>query len=737
MPSRSHRTSLAGTLTLPGPRGPIRTTRDALGYPTIYARDFDDGTWARGWFHGHDRAAQLRLLCAAARGELMAILGDLPFARAVDRAARTLGLSRDVQDQLDRLRPETRAWLDRYADGVRAGQRARGRPLLLRAVGLPDEPFTAGCVLEIYRIVSYFGLTSMQHLAELFVAELVSRGAPREVFELILGDAARGLDLEALAGLSFPDEARLLGAPAGMGSNAFAVAGSETTSGGALLMGEFHMEVGRFPPALYASHTEHDDGTYLQGVGVPGFAWLSCGRTRDVAWSYVFGHADNVDVVAERCENGRYLAGDTWRPLRRREERVCVRGAHAPERWAIWENDYGVVLGDASVPGLYPCVRWAGAAHLAEDVETTYATQGATTVDELVEHNRRFAVLSLQGVFADSSGRIAEVHTGRVDERPEEWTGAYPYPGTRLPERAPKADEDARPPPTRDATRIVAANQRHASVRGAAWATLPEPDYRARRLEQTLAGVRDLHGMLACSYDDYDGCAARMLPRWLPLLPRDEDARLLGEWMGRASRGERTRADARALGLFSALHHELTRALLAPFIGAGETSRLLDHLGGGLLFQYHIDAALALERPDLVDEGRLEDLLAQAWPRARVTRPSAPIRTRFVDPITEGRLGRALGLSSAAYELPGGPCAPFQTREVAFEGKRLVFGPAFHYATDMRARGGYYHLPGGAAEYPTGPGYGAGVDLWARGELVLLGPPVEGQPHRIVRDRDA
>ena len=717
---------------LRGPRGSIRYTRDALGYPTIYARDFDEGAWARGWFHGHDRAAQVRLVLAAARGELMAVLGDVPFARAVDRAARSLGLTKDVDEQLGRVAPHVRAWLDVYCDGFNAGLGERGRPLLLRALGLGAEPMHARSVLEIYRIVCFFGLTSMQQLAEVFVAELVSREAPAELFELILGDAARGLDLSQLDGLTFPPEASLMGAPGGMGSNAFAVAGSESKSGGALLMGEFHMEVGRFPPSLYASHTEHDDGTYYQGIGVPGFAWLSCGRTQDVSWSYVFGHADNVDVIAERCEGTKYLAGEAWHPLRRREERVCVRGRRAPEHWAMWENDYGTLLGDPTVPGVYPCVRWAGAAQLSEDVETTYACQRAKDVDELVELNRRFRVLSLQGVFADKTGRIAEVHAGRVDKRPAGWTGAYPWPAWTMTTRTMEADEASRPPPTLDAKRIVAANQRHASAEGASWATLPEPDYRARRLEELLEHVHDLEGMIACSYDDHDGCAARMLPRWLPLLPRDADARALGEWMGRSSAsGKRSAADARALGLFHALHHELVRAVLTPWIGAKGTARLLDDLGGLLLFQHHIDRALALERPDILDEGRLSDLLAEAWPLARAATRTSPVSTRFVDPVTEGRFGRAFGMCSARVELPGGPCSPFQSREVVFEGRRLVFGPSFHYVADMSERGGYYHLPGGAAEYPGGAGYGRGIDAWTSGELVRLGPDVDGAPSRV------
>jgi hypothetical protein len=78
---------------------------------------------------------------------------------------------------------------------------------------------------------------------------------------------------------------------------------------------------------------------------------------------------------------------------------------------------------------------------------------------------------------------------------------------------------------------------------------------------------------------------------------------------------------------------------------------------------------------------------------------------------------------------PGAPCAPFQTRSFRFEDEALVFGPAFHYVTDMSRRGGWYHLPGGASERRTGPGYAKGIDLWAEGRFLPLGPR-DGDPPR-------
>jgi penicillin amidase len=709
---------------LPGPRGEIRVERDELGYPTIYAKDVAEATWARGFMHATDRLVQVHLVLAAARGELMSMFGDRRFARTVDRAVRALGLVHGLDGYEVKLRPDTRRWLETYCDGFNAGAARRGTPALLRLLGRRVELFTPKSVFTVYRLVAFFGLTSMQQTAEMIVAELVASGAPPAVFDELLGDAAEGIELEKLRGLRVPSEYALLaGSPVG-GSNAFAISGRVSTSGSALLMGEFHMEVGRFPPVVYASHVAYADGTFYQGLGIPGFAWNSSGRNDTCAFSCTFGHGDNVDIIAERCKDEKYLVGDEWKPLVRRVERVRVRGRRDAETWVFYDNEYGTILGDASVEGVYPCIRWSGHDDIANDADAAFDGLSIKNVEEGIATFKRFKVLSLQNVLADSTGAVGDVHSGRIDVRPEGWSGAYPRSGWDLHDRSPPGNEDARPLPTRGTDRVVAANNRPPGDRGKGWATLPEPNDRFERITQLLDGVRDLDGMVGVSYDAFDRCAARMLAVWAPYLPDDPEARTLVRW------GPEQK-DRTQLGLFHALHAEATRALLERSIGVERAARLIDKLGAALLFQYHLDRVLALERKELLDVEQLRDLLARARARAKKgsARAALPIVRRFADPVTQGKLGSALGLCSAPVTFPGAPCAPFQTRAFHFEDESLVFGPAFHYVTDMGTRGGWYHVPGGASERRTGPGYGKGVPLWVEGRFLPLGP-VSGTPPR-------
>ena len=133
----------------------------------------------------------------------------------------------------------------------------------------------------------------------------------------------------------------------------------------------------------------------------------------------------------------------------------------------------------------------------------------------------------------------------------------------------------------------------------------------------------------------------------------------------------------------------------------------------------------------MLDADELAELLEFAWPRALAAVDSGewsvPVRSRFKSIFTQGKLPAVFGFSTRERDFPGGPTSPFQMRVMAFEGEKVVGGPAYHYVFDMSDDGGWYHIPGGASELPWGPGYGTGVDEWCDGSFAPLGN-VSGDP---------
>jgi penicillin amidase len=719
--------------------GPVFYRRAALGYPHIQAPQRVSGSYALGCLHAIDRPVQVHLSLLAAEGRLMEFLGEEPVARAIDRSIRFFNFRGDAERQAANLNPDVLALVDAYCRGFNDTLACRGRPLLLRLLGVPAARLSPVTTILLFRLLAYFGLTTLQHTAEMVVTELVARGTSRPLFDFLLGDAAAGLDLESLRGLQFPPELSFLRLPHAAGSNAFAVSSGKSATGGALLMGEFHMQSGRFPPVLYAAHIEYPDGEYYQGVGVPGLCFLAAGRTSRVAWSYTYGHADNVDVLVEQCQRGQYRAGDDWKPLTRRVERIPIRGRRDPEEWVYFENEYGTTPRSTTVAGsngsdllpdgLYPFVRWAGLRESASDLNGVLGGSFPASAEAMAERHRSAKTLSLGAVIADSGGHIAYVQTGRIDARPAEWTGAYPRRGWDLPSRQPAAlAEEARPfVVDPDEGFIVSANEFNRGRRGEWWSTLPEPIYRWERLRQLLcaADKPDLNALVRASYDPVDLCAQRLMAAWKPLLPADGESQSLADWAARQP-AQSTAVHRQMMGLFHALHYEVVLALLLRWLPPEGVEEVVDAASGILFFQYHIDQTLALDRPDLLNAAQLREVLAAAWPAAqkRAAFPgwNVPPRFAFVNEYFRGKLPRPLGFDTEVVAPLGGPTVPFQLREVAFAGMKLYFAPAFHMVFDLSRPGGWFHLPGGASERRFGPGYGQGVGEWLTGRFLPLGP---------------
>jgi penicillin amidase len=708
--------------TLPGPNGAVAFTRDAWGYPSVRARDLREGTFALGYLHARDRLVQITLTGLAARGELMSVLGDVPIARLIDHSSRALGLGRDLRQQVEQCAPESRALLDAYASGFNAGARARGYPLLLRLLGVPQAPFSAERVLEIYRFVSYFGLTSMTVSTELVIAELAARGAPRRVFERLLGPNARGIDLDALKQLRIPQALSFFDSAAGgstqAGSNAFAVAAERSKSGGALLMGEFHMEVGKFPPLLYAADLCFADDSYLCGITIPGCPWFAAGRTEHVGWSYTFAHADNVDFISEQVRAGEYLRGGRYLPLTRREETVRIKGKPS-ETWAFHEHELGTVLGDVSGEQTLPCVRVVGLDQAFRAFSAATRIPACRTVEDLLEVQREIKSVSLEAILVDSQGGIASVVTGAIDRKPAEYSGGYPRVGATLeagvPELVPEAERPISLRPALGA--LVSANQGGQGPHRARWCTFPEAPYRFERITELLA-AREQHeplSLLRISYDTLDGSARRLLPIWGRVLPQHPLAQALLSWA-------ELQADRSLVSVFAKLYEEACFLLLEQDLPRSDARRLREW-SALAFYQDQLDRVLALECPELLSEAELGTLLGAAFvvAVAEHEKHDVPVRTRFSHLITRGKSPAFLGFDSPEIELPGSPVAPFQCRISPISGERLVYAPAFHLLMDMSRRGAWYNLPGGAAESRFGPGYGKGLQAWLVGTLEPLG----------------
>ena len=106
------------TLAVAGLRDRVTVRRDERGIPYIEAKNDADLYFAQGYVIASDRLWQMDLLRRNERGELAEVLGNAVLEQ--DKQHRTLGFAREVEIELARASPESRAVLEAYANGVNA-----------------------------------------------------------------------------------------------------------------------------------------------------------------------------------------------------------------------------------------------------------------------------------------------------------------------------------------------------------------------------------------------------------------------------------------------------------------------------------------------------------------------------------------------------------------------------------------------------------------------------------------
>lgn len=375
----------------------VDITWDAHMIPSIHAQDDDDVPYAIGLVHAHLRMAQMELFRKVSQGRLSEMAG--PLTKSVDVAIRAMDLDRAVPEMLVSIDPETRAWIDRYVEGINDYRATlTGKPADARTLNLDyDTPWTAADVLTFGRLAS----VDVNWGRVLTVLGLQGeRGA--EDFEQRLwsfGDAG-----VPSYGAEQRHELSVLSDIGRTGSNAFVVHGSRSASGGALIASDPHL--GLPQPNIWCIVGYRSPLRAAVGLTIPSLPFVLVGRSETIAWTGT--NMQSSSTVFYELPEG-WEDTKLARPIR--TERIGVRWWFDSDA-TFRESTLGPVITDAPLLSMFGdrdvAMRWRGH-QLSDEPGAFFRASDATDWESFRSAFAEYAAGGQNILYGDSSGNIGQL----------------------------------------------------------------------------------------------------------------------------------------------------------------------------------------------------------------------------------------------------------------------------------------------------------------------------------------
>jgi penicillin amidase len=755
------RARLDGERTLPGLSASVSISRDVLGTVTIEGKNRSDISYALGYVHAQERFFEMDLMRRMSAGELSALIG--PAALKVDLNHRRHRLRAVVEAAYAQMSPEQKHALDRYRDGVNAGLADLSvRPweyLLLGSKPKPWRSQDSGLVIAaMYLDLNSDGLNERElrmaqmrsvlpdALVDFLLAPDPDWEAPltgalshspvvptADVFDLRPGRPVQAVNNLAAA------LAPALDAPR-PGSNSFAVGGTLTDTGAAMLANDMHLGLSvpniwfrtrlRYPDPG-APHGERD----VNGVSLPGTPAMLIGSNGQIAWGFTNSYGDWMDWVRVRrdpADPSRYKVPEGWARIETHDEHIHVKGK--PDTiLKVEDTRWGPIM-DKDTDGTPLALAWIAQQPRAYNLSLMQMERvpDLAAALDLAPH---LGMPPQNLLVADSAGQIGwsiagnsiPLRAGINPLLPSDWSKAGSgWQGWATPAQWPRIEQPA------DA-RLWTANNR--TVDGAELALLGNGGHdlgaRAQQIRSDLhAHARFSPGnLLDVQLDD----RAVFLTRWQRLpqetLARSKDPslqqlrQLTTHWRRRAA------IDSVDYRLVRAFRMRVTEDVLAPF-AARVHERYADFSWPG---QNSAEAAvwmLVHRQPMQLLDPKYPDWHALLIDAAKKVVDELAQQTGGLAARTWGERNRSAIRHALSPALPHWLARYIDMPDQPLPGDNnmpRVAAPGFGASERMDVSPGHeaqgaLEMPGGQSDNPLSPFFGAGHEDWVKGRPTPLLP---------------
>ena len=410
----------------------VTVKRDALGSADIFAQSREDLAFATGYVHGQERFFQMDLMRRNAAGELAELVGQA--ALPLDKKRRLHQFRLRAEKILPTLPQQHRQLLANYAAGVNQGIHDLSmRPfeyLLLNQAPIPWQ--AEDSLLVIYSM--YLQLQYSDGKRDISV-DALHKLVPEQWFDFLMASGSRWdapLDDSIIPEPSLPTEPlpaqinqrsrEAFDQPGDLqpGSNNFAVAGSLTRHGGAMLANDMHLNIS-VPNIWYRMRLNWQDADqrhFVVGVSLPGTPMVIAGSNGKLAWGFTNTQGDWSDVIRLTVSPGgeQYLTESGWQAFSYQQETINIAGQDS-EPLRIKHTEFGPVIG-VDAQGNPLALRWV--AHDPRGVNLQLMQiETATSVTEGVRIAHQAGMPAQNIMLADASGNIGWTVAGPIPAQPK------------------------------------------------------------------------------------------------------------------------------------------------------------------------------------------------------------------------------------------------------------------------------------------------------------------------------
>jgi acyl-homoserine-lactone acylase len=356
---------------------PTRVTiaRDSFGVPHIFAPTDAEVAYGLAWAHAEDDFRSIQEAILPAKGMMGRAMGKK--GAAGDYAFRLLRCRQITEQRWHELSPAFIKLIEGYVQGVNDYAKAHPREVVVKGT---------------------FPVTIKEYIATTVLALSVFNGGEKALVSIFNNRV--------------PDPP----APDGKkGSNAFAIHGSKSTSGEAMLVVNAH-QPNTGPQAFYEAHLCSEEGWNALGGLLAGGPTIFHGVNEHLGWAHTVNYVDRLDVyklTMHPKDPLLYQVDGEWKKLEVEKVKLKVKGVpFSIKRKAYW-SIYGATMKNKQ--GAYS-MRMGANMEIAA-LEQWYLMNKAKNHTEFYNALKKQSLSMFNIIYADKYDTIFYVNNALVPYR--------------------------------------------------------------------------------------------------------------------------------------------------------------------------------------------------------------------------------------------------------------------------------------------------------------------------------